>query len=220
MKSLIKIIFIAFVLFSFSDKLYSQDEEIHKEFGITAGAFGNFPANKDYLNKNIKVFYVAPYVRAGQHEFSAGILYPLKTDALRYADSSINARPGFTAGYKFYIFNAEGRENLFVHYSFQYLRFKGTYEKDYGGGNGIYTVTEKDMYINNVIGLGYHIFFDMDGRFGLYYILDYVISQAGYQTDQSAYSSDMWRTDFIWNNLSTNVGFIFKLTPIKHRQKK
>jgi hypothetical protein len=219
MSSFIKFILIAYVLVGISDKIYAQPDEIHKEFGIMAGAFGNFPASKDYLDKNIKSFYIAPYIRAGRHEFLAGLLYPLKTDALFYPDSSINSRPGFTAGYKFYIFNPEGRENLFIHYSFQYLRFKGTYGKDYGGGIGVLSVTEKDMYINNVIGLGYHIFFDMNGRFGLYYILDYVISQTGYKTDQSAFSNDMWRSDFIWNNLSSNVGFIFKLMPIKSKVK-
>gem|GEM_PF-2491529 len=35
----------------------------------------------------------------------------------------IRTRLGAIAGYKFYIFNVYGRENLFVHYSFQYLIF-------------------------------------------------------------------------------------------------
>jgi hypothetical protein len=220
MKKLINFIFLAFLMLYFSQYIFSQSDEIYKEFGITAGAFGNFPANKDYLNKNIKVFYVAPYVRAGQHEFSAGILYPLKTDALYYSDSTISPRLGLTAGYKFYIFNAAGRENLFVHYSFQYLRFHGSYNQTYLPENTTYAVTETDMYINNVIGLGYHIFFDMNGRFGLYYILDYVISQTGYKGAMQVPSENSWSTNYIWNNLSTNVGFIFKITAIKHREKK
>jgi hypothetical protein len=220
MKRSFNLIVIAFVFVSFSEKIYSQEEEIHKEFGVTAGAFGNFPANKDYLDKNIKVFYVAPYVRAGQHEFSAGLLYPLKSDALFYTDSTVNPRLGFTAGYKFYIFNAEGRENLFIHYAFQYLRFHGSYNQYYPPEQISYKVTETDMYINNVIGLGYHIFFDMNGRFGLYYILDYVISQAGYNGTMHAHAASSWSTNYIWNNLSTNVGFIFKIKTIKSKTNK
>jgi hypothetical protein len=44
-----------------------------QEFGITAGGFTNFPANKNYLKENISVFYIAPYLRIGRHEFTAGL---------------------------------------------------------------------------------------------------------------------------------------------------
>jgi hypothetical protein len=74
------------------------------------------------------------------------------------------------------------------------------------------------MYINNVIGLGYNLFFDMDERFGLYYILDYVISQAGYRVGTPDANDDSWTTQYIWNNLSTHFGLSFKVTSIKKKK--
>jgi hypothetical protein len=203
-----------------SHKLYAQPEPINKEFGITTGAFTNFPANKDYLNQNISVFYVAPYVRAGQHEFSAGMVYPLATQSLNRIDSYINPRPGAVAGYKFYLFDAYGRENMFIHYSFQYLRFKESYDMTESLGNQSYQVTETDMYVNNVIGLGYNLFFDMDGRFAFYYTLDYVISQAGFKINSAGHDGGYWATQYTWNNLSTGFGLIFKLTSLNRKVKK
>jgi len=179
MKRLIAILLTAQFMLIVSHKLYSQANSDMQEFGIAAGSFSNFPANQNYLKEYITVLYVAPYIRTGKHEFSAGIVYPLKTHNLFFSDYNINPRPGATAGYKFYIFNVYGRENLFVHYSFQYLRFTGNY--DITSNNQSYHWTETDTYINNVIGLGYNLFFDTDGRFGFYYTLDYVISQTGYK---------------------------------------
>jgi hypothetical protein len=164
------------------------------------------------------VFYLAPYVRAGRHEFSAGILYPLKTGGLRLTGYDVYPRPGAVAGYKFYVFDPSGRENLFLHYSFQYLRFQGNYDIAF-----IWTdrhFTETDLYINNVIGLGYNLFFDTGERFGFYYLLDYVISQAGYKPGATGFKENTWVSQFVWNNLSTNVGFFFKLAPIKKKEKK
>jgi hypothetical protein len=71
--------------------------------------------------------------------------------------------------------------------------------------------TEKDMYINNIIGLGYSLYFDNQERFGFYYILDYVISQAGYQVSANGTRKTPWMTQYIWNNLSNQVGFTFRL---------
>jgi len=201
-------------------KLSSQSNVGMKEFGLTAGGFTNFPANQDYLKKDMNVIYLAPYVRTGKHEFSAGILYPLQTHALYFSDDNISPRIGAMAGYKFYVFNVYGRENLFVHYSFQYLRFNGNYDRYYGNSNEAYQWDETDIYINNVIGLGYNLFFDMNGRFGLYYTLDYVISQAGYQLVSPGYNTGSWFTSYIWNNLSTNIGLSFKLTSLNKKDKK
>ena len=220
MKRLISIFLIIQIVSSLSDKLFSQSNADMQEFGITTGALTNFPANKDYLTKNMSIFYAAPYIRTGKHEFSAGFLYPLKVDGLYFNDNKINPRLGAMAGYKFYVFNVYGRENLFVHYTFQYLKFKGDYDVYHSGNNQPDHFTETDMYINNVIGLGYNIFLDMNGRFGFYYTLDYVISQTGYRLGTTGYSNNAWTTQYIWNNLSTNVGFIFKLTSLKKKEKK
>jgi len=183
-----------------------------QEFGITAGGFTNFPANKNYLKENISVFYIAPYLRIGRHEFTAGIVYPLTTQALCFSDyNNIHSRLGALAGYKFYIFNVYYRENLFVHYSFQYLRFAGTSNLN-GWTGDPFKWKETDMYINNVIGIGYNLFFDTDARFGLYFTLDYVISQAGYKLDVPHSNKTSWATQYIWNNLSTHIGLGFKIT--------
>ena len=203
-----------------SDNLFSQSAEVNHEFGITAGAFTNFPANKNYLKNNISVFYIAPYIRAGQHEFSVGAVCPLKTHGLYYTEDNINPRLGACAGYKFYIFDIYGRENLFVHYSFQYLRFMGSYVKYYYGHSQPYLWTETDTYINNVIGLGYSLFFDSNERFGFFYTLDYVISQTGYNRAAQSSNQVIWITQFVWNNISTNLGFSFKLTSLKKKDKK
>jgi hypothetical protein len=220
MKKHIAFLLAAVFTFIVSDTLYSQSEDTPKEFGIAAGALANFPANKDYLNNNITVFYATPYVRTGRHEFSAGILYPLAAPSINYPDEFIDPRVGATAGYKFYIFNPQGRENLFVHYMFQYLRFKSDYVKNYGIENQLVNVTETDMYINNVIGLGYNIFFDMNARFGFYYTLDYIISSTGSKLVTSVSNESSWNSQFVWNSLSTNIGFTFKITSLKKNEKK
>jgi hypothetical protein len=71
-----------------------------------------------------------------------------------------------------------------------------------------------------VIGLGYNLFFDINRRFGLYYTLDYVISQTGYKLDAPSYTDNTWTTRYIWNNLSTHVGLSFKITSLKKTVKK
>jgi len=203
-----------------ANSLYSQSGSINSEFGITAGAFTNFPANQNYLKENINVFYVAPYVRTGKHEFSAGLLYPLAAHALYFTGNNVSPRLGVMAGYKFFVFNVYGRENLFVHYSFQYLRFVGSFDIYESWGNQIVPGTETNTYINNVIGLGYNLFFDTNERFGLYYTLDWVISQTGYKHGFPQFNPDSWTTQYVWNNISTNFGFFFKITSLKKRNKK
>ena len=111
-------------------------------------------------------------------------------------------------------------ENLFVHCNFQYLRFAGYWDKYYIGNNQTYRLTETDTYINNLIGLGYNLFFDTNERFGFYYTLDYVISQTGYKLGSPGFNDNSWTTQYIWNNLSTNFGFIFKLTSLKKKENK
>ncbi len=216
MRIFIVMLFIAQLGFFQAENLLAQSDPILKEFGISAGGFTNFPANQNYLTENMGAFYVAPYVRVGKHEFSAGLLLPLQTQALANNSANISPRPGGIAGYKFYIFNVEGRENMFIHYAFQYLRFSGTYDSNFQQGRW----TETDMYINNVIGLGYNLFFDTNERFGLYYTLDYVISQTGYKTDTPRSGNHQWMTDYVWNNISTHFGFIFKLTSLNKKVKK
>jgi hypothetical protein len=218
MKKLIVILIAALLILTTSYRLFSQSGSDLQEFGITAGGFTNFPANQNYLKETISVIYVAPYIRTGQHEFSAGIVYPLKTHALYLTENNIDPRLGAIAGYKFYVFNIYSRENLFIHYSLQYLRFKGCYDT-YVINSQTAQMTEKDMYINNVIGLGYNLFFDMQRRFGLYYTLDYVISQTGFKLNFQNFGNDSWSTRYIWNNLSTHVGLCFKLTPLKRKEK-
>jgi hypothetical protein len=204
-----------------------------QEFGISTGEFTNFPANQNYLKQDMTVFYVAPYIRTGKHEFSAGIVYPLSTNGLYATDHTVKPRLGAIAGYKFYLFDVYGRENLFIHYLFQYLRYGGAFDTHttqlgYSGAFGTYTIpgnqlyhwTETDMYINNVIGLGYNLFLDSDERFGFYYTLDYIISQAGYKFGGNGYNDNSWATRYIWNNLSTHLGFSFKLTSLKKKDKK
>ncbi len=203
-----------------SEKIFSQSGSDVQAFGINAGAFTNFPANQDYLKDNMAVFYIAPYIQTGKHEFSAGFVFPLQTHGLFFSDDNIHPRLGAEAGYKFYIFDVYGRENLFVHYSFQYLRFMGSYDKYYQGTVQPYHFTETNVYINNVIGLGYNLFFDNNERFGFYYTLDYVISQAGYKIGTPKSNQNTWTTQFVWNNISTNIGFSFKLGSLKKKDKK
>jgi len=219
MKRSIAFLLTAVFMFTVSHKLYSQSDPIKHDFGITAGGLTNFPANKNYLTNYISMFYVAPYFQAGRHEFSAGIVYPLQTNSLYFSDYKTNPRLGAIACYKFYVFNVYGRENLFVHYSFQYLRFKGWYDISPASGIPSNQWTETDTYINNVIGLGYNIYFDTEERFGLYYTLDYMISQTSYMLNSATYSTSYWTTRYIWNNLSTHIGFIFKITPLKKKKK-
>lgn len=202
-----------------TQKLFSQSSEINSEFGITTGALTNFPANENYLKDNITVFYLAPYVRTGKHEFCAGITYSLSAKGLSFPYQTLNPRLGATAGYKFYVFDIYGRENLFIHYSFQYLRFSGTYDIS-GGSTPSYSQEETDMYINNVIGLGYSLFFDTNERFGFFYTLDYVISQTGYNLNSRGSNSHLWTTQYVWNNISTNFGFTFKLASLNKKVKK
>ena len=220
MKSFINILLTAQFIVTISSVSFSQSDPVNQEFGITTGAFTNFPANQNYLKEDITVFYAAPYVRTGKHEFSAGILYPLTIHGLYFSDNTISPRIGAIAGYKFYIFNVYGRENLFIHYSFQYLRFMGTYDRNYSWSNQPYHWTETDTYINNVIGLGYNLFFDSNERFGFYYTLDYMISQTGYKLGSAGYSDNSWTVRYIGNNLSTGFGLIFKLTSLNKKGKK
>jgi hypothetical protein len=220
MKRSILILLTAQLMLLIPDKVFPQSTPTMQEFGITTGTFSNFPANQNYFKDAITVFYAAPYVRVGKHEFSAGVVYPLSTEGLNFSDYNVKPRLGATAGYKFYIFNVYGVENLFIHYSFQYLRFKGHYDVYDKSNNQIFPWDETDMYINNVIGLGYNVFFDVHGRFGFYYILDYVIAQTSYKLDTPGVNSGPWSTQYIWNNLSTNIGFIFKITSLKKNPEK
>jgi hypothetical protein len=209
-----------------TQSLRSQESETPKELGINVGGFSHFPANKNFMTDYKSMVYVAPYVRAGNHEFMAGLLYPLSTYGIYYTDKMLKPMPGFIAGYKFYVFNVYGRENMFIHYNFEYLRYKLTQDDLHVWNGTPNTITETDMYINNVIGLGYNVFFDMNARFGLFYTLDYVISQGGFRlaTDEPVPSyilpmvnSGTFVTKYFWNNLSNQIGFLFRLTPIKKK---
>jgi hypothetical protein len=197
------------LILSISSGLFSQSTALNREFGLTVGGFTNFPCNKHYLDDNIKVISLAPYIIVGKHEFYAGIIYPLRAYGL-FNGIKLNSRPGALAGYKFYIFNKAGRENMYVNYSFQFLRFKGPYNT----GPIPYTFIEKDYYMNNVFSLGYMVYFDSQQRFGMYYSLGYVISQGGYVEYTKIINPTThipWSTEFILNNINTNVGFSFKL---------
>jgi hypothetical protein len=220
MKIRIKVTFATLLGILLACQLYSQNNEISQEIGITTGGFTNFPANQDYLKKYMSLVYIAPYYRIGRHEFSAGFTAPVSTDALFFNDRMVNPRLGAIAGYKFYVFNPYGRENLFIHYSFEYIRLKGTMDTYYNTIHQTYHWTETDTYINNVIGLGYNLFFDMNARFGLYYILDYMITQTSYKIGNQGFTSDSWTSKYVWNNLSTHIGFIFKLTSVDKKVKK
>ena len=220
MKRLIIILLSTALITVLPVEVFSQTDPNTQEFGIAAGGFSNFPANQHYLTDYVSMFYAAPYIRTGQHEFFAGVLYPLATKGIYFSSDNISPRPGFIAGYKFYVFNIYGRENMFIHYSFEYIRFKGTYDKNFYGNNQTYPSTETDMYINNVIGLGYNLFFDMDRRFGLYYTLDYLVSQTGCSLVTQGFNTKIWFTRYVWNNLSNNFGLFFKLTPLKKKTNK
>jgi hypothetical protein len=220
MKNLRPLILFYLILICYAPPLFSQSYEISKEFGITTGGFSNFPANEHYLTDYTSMVYVAPYIRAGKHEFSAGLLLPLAADGLYFTDKKLSPRLGAIAGYKYYVFNEYGRENMFIHYSFEYLRYSGTSDYQYIWAFDPVKITEKDMFINNVIGVGYNVFFDMNARFGLYYILDYVISQGGYKISGEGTKMSSWATTYIWNNLSNQVGLIFKITSLNKKEKK
>ncbi|GEM_PF-812263 len=221
MKTIIAFLLTAGLMLACFSDAFSQPESIKRDFGISAGGFTNFPVNQNYLKEGISAVYLSPYIQVGRHEFSAGIVYPLATQGLFHTENNINPRPGAIAGYKFYVSNEYYRENLYIHYSFQYLRYKGGYDISAGNGQPVEHYTETDMYINNVIGLGYNLYFDMEGRFGLYYTLDYVISQTGYHlSGPNTQGTGLWTTQYLWNRMSTHVGFIFKLTSLKKKVKK
>jgi hypothetical protein len=219
MKTIIAVIIAMGFFYTVPGKLFSQSEPIKQDFGISAGGFSNFPANQHYMTDLKSVIYVAPYIQVGRHEFSVGFAYPVAIKGLYFSDDNINPNPGFIAGYKFYVFNPYFRENMFIHYSFEYLRYKSDYNKVLTGDVSS-SYTETDMYINNVIGLGYNVYFDTEGRFGLYYILDYLISQTSYKLNGNVPNSGTWMTNYIWNNLSTHFGLTFKLTSLKKKVKK
>ena len=46
------ILLIVLFVFTTSSTVFSQSSAVNKEFGVTAGAFTNFPANKNYLKEN------------------------------------------------------------------------------------------------------------------------------------------------------------------------
>jgi hypothetical protein len=202
-----------------SHELFPQSPADMQEFGITTGGFSNFPANKNYLKDYMSVVYLAPYIRTGNHEFSLGISYPLAYPGLYFDSHNLKPYPGAIINYKFYIFNVYGRENMFIHYSFEYLRFNGSVDTTYASG-ATENWKETDTYINNVIGLGYNLFLDTEGRFGFYYILDYLISQGSYKLGVPGSVNHPWTTEYIWNNLSNQFGFIFKITSLKKKGKK
>jgi hypothetical protein len=218
MKNLITIFLTAQFIF-ISGRLFPQSDAIRSELGVSVGEFTNFPCDRNYQKEDMTVFYVSPYVRTGRHEFSAGIVYELKYDALNFSDHKLTPCSGAVAGYKFYIFNPDGIENLFIHYSFQYLRFKDNLDITFSDGS-LQRWTETDTYINNVIGLGYNVYFDPKERFGFFYTLDYVISQTGDKLAGPGYSEDSWTTRYVWNHLSTHLGFTFKLTSLQKKTPK
>ncbi|MGE5423875.1 MAG: hypothetical protein ACM3N9_00845 [Syntrophothermus sp.] len=205
-KNILTLLFLSFCYF----QGFAQCDTT-REFGITLGGFTNFPANKDYLDKYMSGFYVAPFFKTGKHEFSLGADMPLATKAIYFSDEKINPMPGVVAGYKYYFADIYGREQFFIHYMWQYMRYKKDYtitpETAVDDGKR----TETDFYINNVIGLGYNLFIDMDNRFGFYYILDYMISQKNFKLNRPENNTDEWISKFSWNNISTQIGFSFRL---------
>lgn len=205
MKWIFGFLWVITVVLSLPAELFSQSEITYKELGINVGGFTNFPANQDYLTNYMSAVYVAPYIRIGRHEIMAGINCPMPADGLYNTGLRLDPRPGVVAGYKLYLFNPFGRENMFIHYSFQYLNLKG-------GENETY---EKDRYFNNTIGLGYHLFFDSGARFGLFYILDYVISRTGYNRFNNNSAAFEWTNEWAWNHLSTHIGLSFKLAEFR-----
>jgi hypothetical protein len=206
-----KIFFLTVILIiAFAGQAFPQ-KDTTGELGITFGGFTNFPANKDYLNKNHSAFYLAPAYRIGKHEFTLGISIPLNTDALFQTDSTIKSRPGFIAGYRFYFADIYGQEKFFIHYNFQYLRYSRDYEVLVMPKSTEAGWTEKDMYINNIIGLGYYLYLGSKNQCGFYYVLDYVISQRSYHVKGPFLEGHTWISEFVWNNLSTGLGFYIKL---------
>ncbi len=208
MKKSIKVLLLAMLMPFLSNHLYAQDGGLKREFGLSVGGFTNFPCNESFWDDHTSAITLAPSVRVGKHEFYGGMLYPLNQGGLATGDQLIS-KPGAIAGYKFYLFNINGRENLYLNYSFQYLRFKGSYTSS-GTFNDL-KVYENDTYINNVFSLGYVVFFDANQRFGFYYTLGYMISQASNKLGWESNHLDFWYSKYIWNNLSTNIGFGFKL---------
>lgn len=199
------------ILTFFPAALSAQSIPIEREYGLSVGGFTNFPANKHFLDDNIHALYLAPYMRVGRHEFSAGLLVPLAAKSLYFPEDKISPRPGFIAGYRFFVFDPAGRENMFIHYAFEYMWFSGDQTVTTSVKSAGIPVTEKNMYINNVIGLGYNLFFDMNARFGFYYLVDYVISQLGYNLAYDGNKSKDWTSRYIWNNLSNHIGFTIRL---------
>jgi hypothetical protein len=189
--------------------IFSQSAGLTREVGLTVGAFTNFPMNQNYLKDNIKGLpSLTPYVRVGRHEFFAGLILPSYTSIY---DLHLNPCLSATAGYRYYVFNPAGRENLYINYSFQYLWFKKNYDA-YAYPSAVpYHVHLTEAYINNILSLGYVVFLDRNQRFGFYYSLGYIISQIGDKSVWEGQSSSVWYTHYIWNRLSTQVGFSFKL---------
>ncbi|HNY02541.1 MAG TPA: hypothetical protein PKG48_08140 [Bacteroidales bacterium] len=187
------------------------------EIGILAGGFTNFPANRHYLEEDINFVYAAPYLRTGHHEFSAGLLYPLPAKGLYLANDRLSSRPGFVGSYKFTVFDVYARENLFLHYAFEYVTFSGKAAVVQPGTGLTETKTEKDRYFNHAIGLGYSLFFDRDGRFGLYYLLDYVISQTRYSVDAPSLPEGLKSSRTFWDHVGTQIGLSFKIVPLKKK---
>jgi len=209
MKKHVLLFALAAIMLLGSINLYSQTNGLKREVGLVVGGFSNFALNKNYLKDNIKGLpYVAPYVRVGKHEFYGGLLWPFYETL---SDHYLNSRLSAIAGYKYYVFNPSGRENLFVNYSFQYLGFKGGYDNYPPAGIPSIHSTRTQFYINNIFSLGYVLFLDPNNRFGFYYTLGYIIARESNKDESPFLIPSSFSSRYLWNRLSTNIGFSFKL---------
>jgi hypothetical protein len=185
-----------------SSGLFSQSDTVRKQLGINTGIFFNYSFTE---NITIGGAYLDLYKRIGKHEYYGGLIYQSKPKG-ELTEGELKPRFGIIAGYKFYFYKFPHRENIFLHYTFQYLSFIGRYPK-YSHGSYIGDYTQNDDFINNIIGLGFTVFFNKKQRFGFYYSFGYIISKhiAG---------------GFNWSFINSNFGFNFKLTNLKTRKLK
>lgn len=66
--------------------------------------------------------------------------------------------------------------------------------------------------------MGYNLFFNIDGRFGFFYTLDYMISNTNYNVTNNTVAMVPIKLNMnVWNNLSTNFGFLIKITSMKKK---
>jgi hypothetical protein len=190
-----------------SSNIYAQSDNRIK-FSITTG----FLLNLDYEYDNQYAGYIIPSARIDRHEFYIG---PLVNE--RQFNAKFKPSIGGLTGYRFYLEKNEKVLNVFVQYSFQFMRYEYIYNSSYNSNVIIsfpYQAEQekwRDNVINNVIGYGLKIYLNKTKTFSFDHTIGYSIILYSDKNKNNHFASN----EFSWSGINLTGGFCYRFHSLK-----